>query len=155
MPIHPWKCLNCSDYARALNMPDHLKMFDKFLKTWVLNKPGFWVWHGCICKSSTMPEYCWMSLNTSENNWINCSDYARVLNMPQYSYSIIINVTNYIRILVSSIRTYRYSATILSFLTAVHCGWSCKPQTYTLRMLDYYHQNQLYYVQKQSSGGVL
>ena len=67
----------------------------------------------------------------------------------------IINVTNYTRILVSSIRTYRHSATILSFLTAVHCGWSCKPQTYTLRMLDYYHQNQLYYVQKQSSGGAL
>ena len=35
-----------------------------------------------------------MSLNMSENAWINCSDYADIFNMPQYSYNnIIIIVT--------------------------------------------------------------
>ena len=43
-----------------------------------------------------MAEYCWMSRNMSENVWINCSDYARVLNIPRYSYNIIINVANII-----------------------------------------------------------
>ena len=37
-----------------------------------------------------MAEYCWISLNIPENAWINCSDYTRVLNMPQYSYNNII-----------------------------------------------------------------
>ena len=86
------------------------------------NKPGFWIWHGCICKGyaefriclimapciSIMPEYAlmflnipeydWilMSLNMSEHSWLNCSDYARVLNMPRYSYNNIITVTNVI-----------------------------------------------------------
>ena len=46
-----------------------------------------------VCLS--MAEYCCMSLNMPENAWINCSDYARVLNMPQYCYNnIIIIVTN-------------------------------------------------------------
>ena len=45
--------------------------------------------------SLNIPEHGWMFLNMPENAWINCSDYAIVLNMPQYSYkNIIINVTN-------------------------------------------------------------
>ena len=93
---------------------------------WVLNNQGFWIWHGCVFKryaefrmsyyGSTclnnayvylnmskcpsvclsMAEYCWIFLNIPENPWINCSDYARVLNMPQYSYNNIIIVTNVI-----------------------------------------------------------
>ena len=47
-----------------------------------------------VCLS--MAEYCCMSLNMPENAWINCSDYARVLDMPQYSYNNIIIVTNVI-----------------------------------------------------------
>ena len=31
-----------------------------------------------------------------ENVWINCSDYSRVLNMPQYSYDNIVIVINVI-----------------------------------------------------------
>ena len=50
-----------------------------------------------LCPSiyRNMAAYCWMSLNMSENTLINCSDYSRVLNMPQYSYNnIIIVATN-------------------------------------------------------------
>ena len=43
--------------------------------------------------SLSMPEYGYILLNVSEYAGINCSDYARVLNMPRYSYNIII-VTN-------------------------------------------------------------
>ena len=45
---------------------------------------------GCL----NMPEYWWISLNMPENAWINCSDFPRVFNMPQYNYNIIIIVTN-------------------------------------------------------------
>ena len=45
----------------------------------------------------TMVEYCWMFLNMPENAKTSCSDYARVLNIPRYSYNnIIIVVTNVI-----------------------------------------------------------
>ena len=37
-----------------------------------------------------MAEYYWMPLSMSENVWIDCSDYARVFNILQYSYIIII-----------------------------------------------------------------
>ena len=112
MPNYPWQCLTklfwicqCSEYAWSSYM------FDRLLKMpWVLNMPRFWIWHRCICKGysefwiclimapdiSIMPkhalrfsvclniaEYCWMSLNMSENAWIKFSDYAGVLNMPQ------------------------------------------------------------------------
>ena len=98
---YPWKCLNklfwiClgSEYARSSYM------FDRILKMpRLLNKPGFWIWRGCICKgyaefriynclimvpyASNMAEYYWMSLNKPKVARINCSDYAIVLNMPR------------------------------------------------------------------------
>ena len=37
-----------------------------------------------------------MSLNMPENTLINYFDYARVLNMPRYSYNNIVIVTNVI-----------------------------------------------------------
>ena len=37
-----------------------------------------------------------MPLNMPENAWINCFDYARLLNMPGFSYNSIIIVTNVI-----------------------------------------------------------
>ena len=44
-----------------------------------------------------MPQYALMFLDVPENAWTNCSDYARVLNMPQYSYNnIVIIVANVI-----------------------------------------------------------
>ena len=44
-----------------------------------------------------MAEYSWMALTVPENAWINCSDYARILNMLRCSYNnIIIVVTNVI-----------------------------------------------------------
>ena len=86
MPKCPWKLLNkllwlCqgSEYAWLSYM------FDRNLKmTPVLNKPAFWIWHGCICKgcaefriclimdpcSSTMPEFALMFLNMPEHGWI-------------------------------------------------------------------------------------
>ena len=113
-----WLCQGseyvCSSYMfdRLLKMPP------------VLNKQGFWIWDDCICKgyaefrvclimtpyASLTPEYALMSLNMHKNRWIflnvpecmnipeyawiNCSHYARVLNMPRYSYdNIIIFVT--------------------------------------------------------------
>ena len=132
MHQYPWLFLNilqnawinCSEYARALNMHDHLICLTGFWRCLrFLNKPGFWIWHSCICKGYTevriclnmapyawiclnMPQcpsiclkmvvYCWMSLNMPEKARINCSDYARVLNMQRYSYNIIIIVTNVI-----------------------------------------------------------
>ena len=57
-----------------------------------------------------MAEYYWMPLSMSENAWINCSDYARVFNMPRYSYIIIIII-----IIVTNGITSRRFATILSF----------------------------------------
>ena len=60
-----------------------------------------------------------MSLNMPENTWINFSDYARVLNMPEYIYNnIIIIVGNVIILEFLSTRfgcKSRCSATILSF----------------------------------------
>ena len=49
---HLRKCLNklfwlCQDSEYAWSSC----MFDRLLKMpWVLNKLGFWIWHGCICK---------------------------------------------------------------------------------------------------------
>ena len=64
-----------------------------------------------------MAEYYWMPLSMSENVWINCSDYARVFNMPRYSYIIIIIIIiiTIIIIIVTNGITSRRFATILSF----------------------------------------
>ena len=52
-----------------------------------------------------MAEYCWMSLTMPENAWINCSDYAMVLNMPQYTCdNFFIIVTNVVMLDFLSVR---------------------------------------------------
>ena len=67
----------------------------------------------------SMVQYCWIFQNVPEDTWINCSDYARFLNILQYSYNnYYCNHCYYIRILVCSICTSRHSATILSFFNA-------------------------------------
>ena len=85
MPKYPWKCLNrllwlCqgSEYAWSSFM------FDRLLKMpRVLNKPGFWLWHVCICKGyaefrirlivapyvSIMPGYASVCLNVPQYAW--------------------------------------------------------------------------------------
>ena len=59
------------------------------------------------CAPVSVTEYASISLNMHKYpwNWINCSDYARVLNMPRYSYNniiIIIIATNAIMLEFSS-----------------------------------------------------
>ena len=115
-----WLCQG-SAYAWSSYMFDKIL---KLL--WVLNNQGYWIWDRCVfhhyakfrmpyfgsirlnnayvcldmfkypslCLS--MAEYCWTFLNIPENPWINRSDYARILNMSQYSHSNIIIVTNVI-----------------------------------------------------------
>ena len=110
MHQYSWMCanilenfwINCSDYAKSLKITDHLT-----------GSAGFWRCQGLsrVPYASIMPEYAWICLNVSQytwtwlniadcpwiylqNAWINCSDYARVLNIPRYSYNnIIIIVT--------------------------------------------------------------
>ena len=59
-------------------------MFDRFLKmSRVLNKPRFWIWHGCICNgyvefriflimfsyASVIPKYASICLNVPQFDW--------------------------------------------------------------------------------------
>ena len=108
-----WLCQKSENYWSSDRFGRLLKMSQ------VLTKPGFWIWHGLYIQGlsrvpyvSIMPEYAWICLNVSQyawtwlniadcpwiylqNAWINCSDYARVLNISRYSYNnIIIIVTN-------------------------------------------------------------
>ena len=89
MPRYTWKWLNklfwlCqgSEYVWSTYM------FGRLLKmNPVLNKPGFWSWHGCICRgwvefriylimapnASITPEYAWICLNVPHYalTWLN------------------------------------------------------------------------------------
>ena len=93
--------------------PSH--MFDRLLKMpRVLNKPGFWIWHGFICKGysefriclimaqyvSIMPEYAsvylnvlqytWTWLNIAECPWICLKKLFFLCQSSQYAVIIII-----------------------------------------------------------------
>ena len=105
---HPWICqnifentwINCSDYIRALNMPDHLyvrQAFEDALQSKyarglnmarVTQRSEYvWIWLNmplCISICLDMAKYCPMSLNTCERAWINCPDYVRILNMSHH-----------------------------------------------------------------------
>ena len=102
MPKYPRKCLNKPSWlCRGSEYAWSSYMFDKFLKmSWVLNKPAFWIWYNCICKSYTesriclimvacasimheyasaclsVPLYAWTWLNIAKCPWI-------YLNMPE------------------------------------------------------------------------
>ena len=105
---YTWICLNilenawinCSDYARALYMHDHLTCSTGFFMSQALNKPGFGIWHGCICKgytefriclimapyNSIMPEYAWICLNIPQYawTWLNIAECPWIcLKMPE------------------------------------------------------------------------
>ena len=90
-----WVCPNMAQYATIMPEYDSL----------CLNVPHY-VWK-CLNTGLNMADYCWMFLNISENAWINCPgctrfsiylildfwqgfEYARVLDMLQYSYNNII-----------------------------------------------------------------
>ena len=107
--------INCSEYASVLSMHDHLTYstgFWRCLRFWIWyvcrckGYRKFWIClvmapyalvmseYASICLNA--PQYAWtwlnmvgwMSLSMAENAWTNCSDYdyARVLNIPRYSY---------------------------------------------------------------------
>ena len=43
--------INCSGYARTMNIHDHLHVRQNFKDIhWVLNKSGFQIWHSCVSK---------------------------------------------------------------------------------------------------------
>ena len=78
LPEYPLKSFNKLFYARALKYGWSSYMFERLLKMpWVLRKPWFSIWHGCICEgyvefqiclimapyASIMPEYASLCLN--------------------------------------------------------------------------------------------
>ena len=82
-----WKCFNklfwlCqgSEYAWSSYM-----IIDRLLKMpLVLNKPGFWIWHGRICKGYTEFRMCLIMAPYA----LITPEYASVcLNVPQYAWT--------------------------------------------------------------------
>ena len=49
--------------------------------SWVLFKLHFWFLVPRLWVRLNIHQYAWICLNILENVWINCSDYARALNM--------------------------------------------------------------------------
>ena len=91
MHQYPWICLNIlenawinrSNNVRALNMHDHLIWLTDFWSP-VLNKPGFWIWHGCICKNYIEFRICLIMAPYASI----MSEYASIcLNVPQYAWT--------------------------------------------------------------------
>ena len=86
MPKYPWKWLNkllwlCqgSEYASSSYM------FGRLLKMpSVLNKPEFWIWHGCICKG--YGEF-WICLIMAPYPSITLEYASIYLNVPQYAWT--------------------------------------------------------------------
>ena len=100
IPENVW--INCFDYARALDMHDHLKYSTGFLR-YLIKVPGFWIWHGCIWTGYTefriylimasyasvlfeytticrnIPQYAWTLLNVSE--CLKMSEWTVLMNI--------------------------------------------------------------------------
>ena len=94
--------INSSDYAKALNKYAWSSyLFERISKMpQVLNKPGLWIWQGCICKgylefriflilapdASIMPKYASTCLDVSQYAWTwqNIAECSwRGLRMPE------------------------------------------------------------------------
>ena len=132
------KCLNklfwlCQDREYAWSFD----MFDRLLKMpRVLNKPRFWIRHGCVRKgyaefriclimvsyASIMPEYALLSLNMPEHGWI-------LLNVPEYAWKCLnklwlwlcfdyVRVLNMLRYSYTNIIIIIVNVVILKFLSA-------------------------------------
>ena len=129
MPDHAWYAFvdaSGSKRARVLNMSrlyiQGLHRTSEYGPIY-LNNAWICLKNAWICHLTFLitAHYCWMSLNMLENAWINCLwylifdilfldiwqdfecassiKYARVLNMPQYSYNNIIIIVNNVIIL--------------------------------------------------------
>ena len=61
-----------------------------------------------------MPGQGWIMVNVPEYAWINCFDYARVINMLRYSYNHIIIIVTSIRNIRNIIINMRYILEIFS-----------------------------------------
>ena len=108
---HPWKCSRATQSFENVWLWLHMPQY-------CLNMP-----RNALIPLS-IPEHGWILLNVHEYDWLNRSDYARVFNMPRYSYNnnIIIVTVIIFRILVCSICTFmRYIHLYIhsSFLTRV------------------------------------
>ena len=64
--------------------------------------------YASICLNG--PQYAWTWMNISENAWIKCFYCSRVLNIPRYSYSITINLTNIMILSILSARFVQWGA---------------------------------------------
>ena len=88
MHQHLWICLNilenawiqCSDYARALNVHDHFTCLKRFWRCLIMASYGSimaeyaWIYLNVSQYAWTWAECCCMNLNMPENVWRNCSD---------------------------------------------------------------------------------
>ena len=67
LPEYPLKSFNKLVYARALKYGWSSYMFERLLKMpWVLRKPWFSIWHGCICEGYVSFKYVWLWLHTPQ-----------------------------------------------------------------------------------------
>ena len=107
IPKYPWK--SCSDYAGALDMPNHLTclidwhgskcraLYGMAVYARFMRSSGYaWIWLNMPQIESIMPNYDLMSLNIPDHCWILLSAttyawkclnklfYVRVLNMSQH-----------------------------------------------------------------------
>ena len=97
-----WKCLNKLFWLyQGFEYIWSSVMFNRLLKMpRVLNKPGFWIWHGCAYKgyvefqiclimalyASVMPEYACVCLNVPQYawTWLNIADCSWIcLKIPE------------------------------------------------------------------------
>ena len=102
MPKYPWKCLiKLFWLCQGPEFTWSPYMFDRLLKMlWVLNMPGFWIWHDGICKgyaefriclimapyASTMPKYASVFLDVPQYTWtlLNIAECPCIcLKMPE------------------------------------------------------------------------
>ena len=77
--------INCFDYVRVLNIPDHLTYLKGFW--WMpqaLNVSEFWIWHSCLCKGYT--EF-WICLSMAQYASIIQGYGSICLNVPQYTWT--------------------------------------------------------------------
>ena len=98
---YPWNCLKKPFWlSQGAEYAWSSYMFEKLLNMpQVLNMPGFWIWHCCICKdytefwislnmaqyASTMPEYVSICLDVPQYDWpwLNIDEcYWTCLKMP-------------------------------------------------------------------------
>ena len=96
IPKHSWKCLNKLFWIyQGYNYDWSSYMFDRLWKMpGVLNNPGFWKWHVCICKGYAEFRICLIMAPYASG----ISPYARIFfNVPQYAWTWL-NIVECLRI---------------------------------------------------------